>query len=162
MFKKILLLAAVIFVIAGCGSNKPRVAPRNPLVTNLIIPLHTEKWELGLLQLATKNKNGCGEFAQNLLPDATDEDFTMGIEAGRDTFFHIARSDAKNKCDYFGIFYAGKGNDYILNIETKSQACVVTLIEKKLNGSQSNINTYPVHASKVDGVRVCENKDKLY
>ena len=60
------------------------------------------------------------------------------------------------------MFYATKGKEYLLNVNLKEQSCKISLIEKSANGEQREMNTYPAYVSQVDGVAVCENKDKLY
>ena len=162
MFKNSLVVLIIVLFMAGCASKKPHIEPRNPLATILTIPVQSDKWDHGMLRLSKKNSRGCGDFEKNVLPNSFDKDFSMGLDGGEDVIFHIVRSDTEKSCENIGIFYAGKGNDYILNLESKEDACIVSLIEKKQNGMQRKINTYPAHISRVDGVKVCANKDRLY
>lgn len=159
MLKNMFILIAIFFSISGC--TKTVVAPTFNPNTKLIIPVSSDKWELGTLQLAVRNKNGCGEFSKNMLPNVFDKDLVFALEEGKDMFFHIARSDARNQCSYYGIFYAVKGNEYLLNIKAVDQTCDVSLIETSKNGVKNKIKTYPTHASPIDGIKVCENKDRL-
>lgn len=161
MLNKILFLLAAAIVMAGCSSTAH--VERTPgTFTALTIPVVSDLWVNGVLQLSKKNKKGCGEFSKNMLPATSDQDFTVDMEANQDTFFHISRADAQVECNKYGIFYVTKGNQYILNLETKNKQCEISLIEKTPNGAQSKIKTYPVYVSTVDGIKVCENKDKLY
>ena len=163
MLNKSLIILAATITLVGCSSTKaPPVVLKPGSYTALTIPVFTDLWANGVAQFATKNKNGCGEFSGNVLPASPDQDFNLDIEGDRDIFFHISRADAQVACNKYGIFYATKGNEYILNLDTKNQQCEISLIEKTPKGTQSKINTYPAHESKVDGIKVCQNKDRLY
>jgi hypothetical protein len=164
MFYKILFLLAATIVMAGCSStNTNSSAERKPgSFTSITFPLVSDLWVDGQVQLAIKDKKGCGEFSGNFVPPTSDNDLALEIEGNRDYFFHISRADAQVACNKFGIFYAAKGNEYTMNLVTKNNQCEITLTEKKPNGTQSIIKTYPSHVSAVDSNRVCENKDKLY
>lgn len=162
MFYKILILLAATIVMAGCSSTKTPVVRKPGSFTSITIPVFSDQWVNGNVQLATKNKNGCGAFSNNILPATSDKDFTSDIEGNQDIFFHISRSDAQIECNKIGMFYATKGNEYSLNLVTKNKQCEISLIEKTPGGTKNKIQTYPAHASMVDGIKVCENKDRLY
>ena len=164
MISKKFFFVAVSFVMAGCANTY--IEPIPPVVikaaTSITFPLVTDNWEEGTVQLAIKDKKGCGEFSQDILPPSGNQDFNFGIEGNNDVFFHLTRSDSLNKCEYVGMFYATLGKEYILNIDMKDQTCHISLIELTLNGQQRKMNTYPAHTSQIDGVKVCENKKNLY
>jgi hypothetical protein len=162
MFNKILFLLAAAVVMAGCSSTPPPVVRKPGSYTAITFPVVSDLWVDGNVQLATKNKNGCGEFSKNILPATPDKDFTLDIEGNRDIFFHISRADAQVECNKIATFYVTKGSVYTLNLETKNRQCEISLIEKTPGGAQNKTKTYPAHASMVDGIKVCENKDRLY
>ena len=162
MFSKVLILLAAVIAMAGCSSTNTPVARKAGSFTSITFPVFSDLWVDGNVQLAAKNKNGCGEFSKNILPAASDKDFTLDLEGNRDIFFHISRADAQIECNKIGTFYVTKGNIYTLNLETKNKQCEISLMEKTPNGTKNKINTYPAHASRVDGIKVCENKDRLY
>ena len=161
MFKSLLIFAVVSLSIIGCA-NTGSSALRIKAETSITFPLATERWEEGTAHVATKDIKGCGRFSQDILPSSGDQDFNFGIEGNKDIFFRLTRSDSLNKCDFSGMFYAVKGHEYILNIDISNKTCNISLHEITPKGTQIKINTYPVHVSNVDGVRVCENKDNLY
>ena len=162
MFRNILILLAAAIAMAGCSSTKAPVVRKLGSFTSITFPVVSDLWADGNVQLAAKNKNGCGEFSKNILPATSDKDLTLDIEGNRDIFFHISRADAQVECNKIGIFYVTKGNVYTLNLETKNKQCEISLIEKTPGGAKNKISTYPAHASMVDGIKVCENKDILY
>jgi hypothetical protein len=164
MFNKLFMLSAVAIAMAGCASTKETpVVQRNPgSFTSLTFPVFSDKWENGKVQMATNNKRGCGEFANNILPATFEKDFTLDIEGGRDLFFHISRTEHNLVCNEVGLFYATKGNEYTLSLNITNQQCVVSLLEKTPSGRQNKINTYPAYTSAVGGAKVCINKDSLY
>ncbi len=162
MFRKILVLLASV-AVAACSSNTPPTVVRVPgSYTALNLPVLEDKWEGGIVQLATKDKKGCGQFAANILPSPIDDDYIVDIEANRDIFFHIARTAAQTECNKIGLFYATKGNEYIVKFEVKNKQCEFSLLEKTPDGAQHKISTYPAYVSNVDGIKVCENKNNLY
>ena len=162
MIKNKLICLATVTALAGCASTSDQAAHVDySAVAKLTIPVFTSQWENGNVQIATKNKRGCGEFGNNILPNAYDKDFTLPIESGKDIFIHITRSYGINSCDSVEMFYATKGNEYIFNIENVNQNCVVTLYEIAPGIAKRKINTYPVHVSKTDGVKVCQSKGSL-
>jgi hypothetical protein len=154
------LLAAI--VVAGCSSAPPPVVRKPGSFTSITFPVMTDLWADGKVQLATKNKNGCGELSDNIIPATFESDLAFEIEGNRDFFFRVARTDAQGVCDKVGIFYAAKGNEYTFNLSTKNNQCEISLTEKTPNGIQKAIKSYPAHVSAVDGKKVCENKDRLY
>jgi len=160
MINKFLIAATV--AVAGCSTPDAPVVRVPGTFTSLSVPIISDQWLAGKIQLAIKNKKGCGEFSNDLLPPTSENDFTMDIEGNQDFFFHIARFDAQIECNKTGIFYAGRGNQYVLNLDLKNKQCEISLIEKKPDGNTYKIKTYPAHASVVDGIKVCENKNKLY
>jgi hypothetical protein len=162
MFNKILLLLAATSAMAGCSSPKPTVVRVAGSFTAITLPVFSDQWMDGNVQLATKNKQGCGAFSKNMLPTTYDKDLSIDIEGNRDIFFHIARADAHIACDKVGMFYATKGNEYSLNLVTKNKQCEISLIEKTPGGIKNKIQTYSAYASVDDGIKVCENKSKLY
>lgn len=162
MFNKILVLFAAAIAMVGCANTNAPVELRKPGSTTLTIPVFSDQWMTWNVQLATKNKNGCAEFPQNILPAIFDKDFTLDIEGGRDIFFHVTREDERFKCDELGLFYAAQGNDYTLNLEIKNQQCIISMSEKTPNSTQNKIKIYPAYASVVDGIKVCTSKDRLY
>ena len=162
MFNKILILAAAAIAIGGCSSTDIPVEVTSESSITITFPVFSNQWENGNVQLATRNKNGCGEFSNNILPAAADKDVTLDMEGGRDIFFHVSREDEKFKCDELGLFYATKGSEYTLSLDIKDQQCLISLIEKTPGGAQNKIKIYNAYASKVDGTKVCISKDKLY
>lgn len=162
MFNKILFLLAATVAMAGCSSPTAPVVREAGSFTSITIPVFSDQWVAGKVQVATKNKNGCGAFSNNILPAVYDKDFTSDIEGNRDIFFHISRTDAQIECNKVGMFYATKGNEYSLNLVTKNKQCEISLIEKTPGGTKYKMQTYPAHVSMVDGIKVCENKDRLY
>lgn len=162
MFNKILILLAAAIAMVGCSSTKTPVARKPGSFTAITFPVVSDRWENGNVQLATNNRNGCGEFSNNVLPATADKDFSLDIEGDRDIFFHVSTTVGNISCNEFGLFFATKGNEYTLSLKTRDQRCVVSLIEKTPRGAQNKINTYPAYASTVDGIKVCMSKDKLY
>ena len=164
MFNMIFILLAATIAISGCSSNTaPIPVERVPgTYTAINLPALSDQWGNGVLQLAPKNKNGCGQFLANILPSPVDDDYFVEIEGNRDTFFHVSRTGAQSECNLFGMFYATKGNEYIIKFEIKNKQCEFSLLEKTPRGSQSRISTYPSYVSAVDGIKVCESKEKLY
>jgi hypothetical protein len=161
MFNKILLLLASAIVMAGCSSTSAPV--RKPgSFTAITFPVVSDLWLDGKAQLTTRDNKGCGEFANNLLPPTPSKDVSVDIEGNRDIFFHVSRADAQIECNKVGTFYATKGNEYLLNLETKNRQCEISLIEITPKGAKNKIKTYPAFASQVNGIKVCENKDRLY
>jgi hypothetical protein len=158
------LLYAVIITLTGCASDLPPETPeRAPgTFTAINIPALTEQWISGNVQLATKNKNGCGVFPGNILPATIDDDYLVDIEANRDIFFKISRTTTQSECQYSGFFYASKGNEYSVKFEMKGKQCEFSLTEKTPSGLSKKISTYPAYLSNIDGKKVCENKDRLY
>jgi len=157
------MFIAVSAALAGCAATP--VAPKPvPTIaaTSITFPLVTDNWEEGTAQLATKDKRGCGVFSQDIFPTSGDSDFTVAIEGNKDIFFHLTRSNSTNKCDFVRMFYATQGNKYLLNIDMQNQTCKISLKEETPDGNQNEMNTYPAYVSQVDGVSVCEIKDKLY
>jgi hypothetical protein len=126
------------------------------------IPALSEQWISGSVQLAPKNKNGCGLFPGNILPDTIEDDYLVDIEANRDIFFKLSRITTQSECHYSGFFYASKGHEYSVKFEMKGKQCEFSLTEKTPTGILKKINTYPSYLSIVDGKKVCENKDRLY
>lgn len=164
MFNRTLYLLAAAIVLTGCSSTKTPAAVERKAgsFTSITIPVFSDQWVGGNVQLATKDKNGCGAFSNNILPATSDKDLTSDIEGNRDIFFHISRADGQLECNEVGMFYAASGNEYTLNIVTKNKQCEISLIEKTPGGIQNKIQTYPAYASIVDGIKVCTNKDRLY
>lgn len=164
MFNKILILFVTAMTIAACSSQTPPPAAESKPAsyTSLYLPVLADQWAGGIVQLATKEKNGCGQFAANILPDPVDDDYIVEIAGNRDIFFHIARADAQTQCNRVGMFYAVKGNEYLIKFEIKNNRCEFSMLEKTPGGEQRIINTYPAHVSNVDGIKVCANKDNLY
>lgn len=158
-----MIFFVVVASVAGCG-NAAVKAPTGPApgsVAMITLPVSSAKWQSGIVQLAISSKHGCGEFSKNVLPDTYDKDVTLPIEGDRDIFFHILRSEVQNDCNIFGMFYGSKGKEYILNVEKNGDLCEISLIEKSPVGKGRQINTYPSHASKINGVKVCTSKEKL-
>lgn len=154
---------AVALALPGCSSTQETPVQRKPgSFTSLTFPLASDQWENGKVQLATNNKKGCGKFSNNILPAIFEKDFTLDIEGGQDTFFHISRSTHNLECNEVGMFYAAQGNEYTLHLKIKNQQCIISLTEKTPGGALNKINTYPAYASRVDGIKVCINKDWLY
>jgi hypothetical protein len=60
------------------------------------------------------------------------------------------------------MFYATKGYEYTVKFEIRNKQCEFSLLEKAPNGVQHKTSTYAPYVSNVDGVKVCENKDKFY
>jgi hypothetical protein len=164
MFSKLFTLLAVTLALLGCSSTQeaPVVQRTSGSFTSLTFPVVSDQWENGKVQLATNNKRGCGEFSNNILPAIFENDFTLDIEGGQDIFFHISRSEQNLECKEVGFFYATQGNAYTLSLNIKNQQCVISLTEKTPDGALNKINTYPAYASRVDGIKVCRNKDLLY
>lgn len=163
MFSKTLFLLTAAFVMAGCVSNDTSdAALRDSALASITIPVFSDQWAGGSLQLATKTTQGCGEFSANILPPTSDRDVTSNIEGDRDIFFHISRTDGELGCDEVKMFYATAGNQYTLNLAIINKQCEITLMEKAPDGTQNKIKTFESFASKVDGVKVCENRDNLY
>ena len=164
MLGKLLTHLTAILFIAGCASNTPPPpATRIPgTYTAVNLPVLAERWVDGVVQLASKEKNGCSKFPKNILPYPIEDDYTVDIEGNRDIFFHLSRADGEVDCNKYGMFYATKGNEYTFTFQVKNTQCVFTLTEKLPSGMQKKIPSYPAHVSSVDGVKVCENKDKLY
>jgi len=162
MFNKTLYLLTATIVMAGCSSPATPVVRKAGSFTSITIPVFSDQWADGKVQLATKTKRDCGAFAKNILPATFDKDFTSDIEGDRDMFFHISRADGQLVCNEVGIFYAKAGNEYTLNLVTKNKQCEISLMEKTPGGTQNKIQTYPAYASIVDGIKVCTNKDRLY
>jgi hypothetical protein len=162
MFNKTLISLAAALAMAACSTPEPPIVQRPASLTTITIPVFPAQWVDVNLRLATKAKRGCGAFAGNVLPAVYDRDFTLEIEGNRDIFFHISRTEPKFECNKVGMFYATRGNEYTLNLVTKDNQCEISLIEKTPDGASKSINTYPAHASMVDGIKVCENKDNLY
>lgn len=164
MFRNALLILAAASAIVGCAT--PTVLPPEVRVpassAAIFLPVVEDQWIGGLVQLAVKNKNGCGQFAGNILPDPIDDDYLVEIEANRDIFFNITRTDGKTECSKVGLFYASMGNEYIVKFTQTNKQCEFSLIEKTPSGAQKKIITYPSHVSMVDALKVCENKSKLY
>jgi len=162
MYNKILILFTVT-TLAGCASTPPKAVVRVPgTYTALVLPVVTDKWAGGVVQLASKDKYGCGRFSANAFPNPAVEDFSVDIEGNRDIFFRIARTDAFAECSKVGMFYATKGNTYTARFEIKNNQCEFSLSEKTPGGAQNKISTYAPYVSNVDGIKVCENKEKLY
>lgn len=164
MLNKIIILLAAMLSIAGCSSDAPPpAAERVPgATTALFLPVMADNWVGGVVQVATKNKDRCGQFGANILPDPVDDDYIVEIAGNNDIFFHVFRLDAQTVCDKYGMFYATQGNEYLIKFLIKNNQCEFALLEKSPNGGQKEINTYPAHASKVDGIKVCEKKENLY
>jgi hypothetical protein len=164
MFNKTLYLLTATIVMAGCSSSNTSapVVRKAGSFTSITIPVFSDQWVDGKVQLATKTKRDCGAFAKNILPATYDKDFTSDIEGDRDMFFHFSRADGQLVCDEVGIFYAKAGNEYTLNLVTKNKQCEISLIEKTPAGNQNKIQTYQAYLSIVDGIKVCTNKDRLY
>lgn len=161
MFKNILIFLATSLAMIGCANKGPAIQAKQEATAELIFPISTAQWESGKIQLATKNAKGCGEFSQNILADSYASDLAITIEADKDNFYHISRTYNQMECSDTGLFYAIKGHEYTLNIELIEQNCVVSLFEKPPFTAKQKIKTFPAHASKIDGVKVCENRDKL-
>ena len=164
MNRSIFLLLATIFTITGCSSPTPPAPEERPSgsFTAINIPALSELWVSGSVQLSTKNKRGCGQFPGNILPSTIDDDYLVDIDANSDIFLNISRTDEKSTCNFLGLFYASKGNEYIVKFEVKGKQCEFTLTEKTPTGTQRKISTYPSYISVIDGQKVCDNKDKLY
>jgi len=164
MYNKLLILLIAAASIAGCSSNAPPppVVRKPGTYTALMLPVLADKWTNGVVQLVTKDKSGCGRFAANVLPNPVDDDYIVDIEGDRDIFFRIARTDGQTECTKVGMFYATKGNEYMVKFDIKNKQCEFSLTEKTPKGVQQKISTYPPYVSNVDGIKVCENKDKLY
>ncbi len=160
MLNKILILIATTITMAGCSFG-PAVRPAGTF-TSLTVPVNSDIWADGNVQLATKDKRGCGELSKNMITGLVDKDLDIDIEGNRDIFFHLSRADAQVECNKFGIFYATKGNQYTLNLETKNKQCEISMIEKTPSGKQSKINTYQAFVSIEDSAKVCTDKRKLY
>ena len=162
MFKKILILLIAAIALGGCASSNDKADRVDySAAAKLTIPVFTSQWENGYMQIATKDKKGCGVFGKNVLPDVYNKDFSMAVEQNKDVFVHVTRAYGINSCDSVEMFYASKGYEYILNIENVNQNCVVSLYEIAPGTAKRKINTYPAHVSKVDGVKVCQSKDRL-
>lgn len=162
MIKKILMFLSVVLALVGCASSNDKAGRVDySAAGKLTIPVFTSQWENGYMQIATKDKKGCGVFGKNVLPDVYDKDFSMAVEQNKDIFVHVTRAYGINSCDSAEMFYATKGYEYILNIENVNQNCVVSLYEIAPGAAKRKINTYPAHVSKVDGVKVCQSKDRL-
>lgn len=163
MVRNLISFLAITILVGGCSSPSPLPVTRAPgSYTELTVTAFTELWLDGVVQLATKDKRGCGEFSKNLLTPPITKDFTSDIEGNSDIFFHLSRSDTRSNCDKVGVFYAVKGNTYTLKLESENNQCDLTLIERNPRGIQKSINTYPAHKSIANGTTVCLNKDKLY
>jgi hypothetical protein len=163
MLSKILVVLAAAVACTGCSSNTPPPVTRAPgSYTALNLPVLADKWAGGIVQLATKDKKGCGQFVANILPSPIEDDYLVDIEGNRDIFFHIARTAAQTECNKIGLFYATKGNEYIVKFDVQNKQCEFSLLEKTPDGVQHKISTYTAYVSNVDGARVCENKSNLY
>lgn len=163
MFSKLFTLLAVTLALFGCSSTPETPVQRQPgAFTSLTFPVVSDQWENGKVQLATNDKRGCGKFSNNILPTIFEKDFTLDIVGDQDTFFHISRSERNLECNEVGLFYATRGNEYTLSLNIKNQQCEISLTEKTPDGALNKINTYPAYASRVDGIKVCRNKDLLY
>lgn len=162
MIRTIFILFAAAIVMSACSGTKQAIVREPGTYTAVTVPVLSDLWLDGSVQLATKAKRGCGQLSKNLLPAAADQDVTLDIEGNRDIFFQASRADAQTKCKKAGMFYATRGNVYTLKLETKNNQCEVSLLEKTPRGAQNKINTYPVFVSPVDGIKVCENKENLY
>jgi hypothetical protein len=164
MFNNLLVLLTVAVAMAACANTHDgEKSSANVAAANgITFPLLSDNWLEGTVQLAVKNSRGCGKFANDIFPHAVDKDFTVAIESNNDIFFHISRSDTVKQCEFVGMFYATKGNEYYLNVDMKVENCKITLLEKSPKDEKRKINTFPAYLSQVDGVTVCENKSKLY
>ena len=162
MFKKLLIFVIAASALGGCASSNDKAGRVDySAAAKLTIPVFTSQWENGYMQIATKDKKGCGEFGKNVLPDIYDKDFSMPVEQGKDIFVHVTRAYGINSCDSVEMFYATRGYEYIFNIENVNQNCVVSLYEIAPGLAKRKISSYPAHVSKVDGVKVCQSKDRL-
>lgn len=162
MFKKLLMFFIAVIALGGCASSNDKAARVDySAVAKLTIPVFSSQWENGHMEIATKDKKGCGVLGKNVLPDVYDKDFSMPVEQGKDIFVHVTRAYGINSCNSVEMFYATKGNEYIFNIENVNQNCIVTLFEIAPGSTKRKINTYPVHVSKTDSTRVCQSKDRL-
>ena len=160
---KIHVLALITLLISGCSAPLPPAVVREPgTFTTITFPSISEQWEAGKVRLATKNKNNCGIFAGDILPETTNSDFSGDVDGNQDIFFDMTRIDAKRTCNRIGTFYATKGNEYTLNLVTSNNQCEVSLLEKTPKGIERKIKTYPSYVSAANSNKVCENKDKLY
>jgi hypothetical protein len=163
MLRNLVSFLALTIIVSGCSSPAPESVTREPgSYTELTVTAFSDLWLDGVVQLAPKDKRGCGEFSKNLLTPPLSKDFNTDVDGNRDVFFHINRSDSRTSCDRVGIFYAIKGNSYTLKLVPNNNQCEISLIEQNPNGIQKTINTYPAHKSIVNGKTVCLNKDKLY
>ncbi len=164
MFNNLIVLIAVAVTMVACSDTqiKQAAVARPASATSITFQLLSDNWVEGTAKLAVKDKRGCGTFANDIFPPAADQDFTVAIEGNNDIFFHLTRANSVAQCDFVRMFYATKGKEYLLNVYMKEQNCKISLIEKSANGEQHEMNTYPAYVSRVDGVAVCENKDKLY
>ena len=162
MFKKLLIFVIAASALGGCASSNDKAGRVDySAAAKLTIPVFTSQWENGYMQIATKDKKGCGEFGKNVLPDIYDKDFSMPVEQGKDIFVHVTRAYGINSCDSVEMFYATRGYEYIFNIENANQNCVVSLYEIAPGLAKRKITSYPAHVSKVDGLKVCQSKDRL-
>lgn len=162
MLRQTITLLAATVLVAGCSSTGSSVARKPGTFTAINVPVHSDLWLDSVVQVATKKHRGCGELSKNLLPATADKDFSTDIEGDQDIFFHVSRADAQVECNKYGMFYATKGNEYTLKLETNNRQCQVSLVEKSPKGTQQKINTYPAHVSQANGVKVCANKSDLY
>jgi len=162
MIKNLLMFFVAAITLGGCASSNDKADRVDySAAGKLTIPVFTSQWENGYMQIATKDKRGCGVFGANVLPDVYDKDFSMPVEQNKDVFVHVTRAYGIGSCDSVEMFYANKGNEYIFNIENINQSCVVSLYEVAPGAAKRKINSYPAHVSKVDSAKVCQSKDRL-
>jgi len=165
MNNKMLILLAASILVEGCASTTtvaPPVVREAGSVTSITFPIISDQWSEGKVRLAIKNKNGCGEFGGDILPETSNSDFSGEVDGNQDIFFDITRTEAKSTCNIVGTFYATKGNEYTLNLSMKNNQCEIFLLEKTPKGVERKIKTYPSYLSAVNNKKVCEEKNKLY
>jgi len=162
MISNKVILMATVLVMAGCASSSDKAVKVDySAAAKLTIPVFTSKWENGFVQVAAKDKKGCGEFGKNVLTGSYDKDISLPLEPEKDVFIHVSRAYGISSCESDEMFYASRGNEYIVNIELAGQTCAVSVFEIAPGVAKRKINTYLAYVSPVNAAKVCQNKDKF-
>jgi hypothetical protein len=154
------------FVFVGCASNKYVPPSDGPLVT-LTVPVIKRDWKLiggfsfGGVNIAVKNGDGCGMYANPVGRDQEDNEVVVSIPADKDIFVSVIRNHGNASCHISSLFSPEVGSEYRLYFEEVGNYCVVSLLEKKAGGATEKVRLKKSYTSSWDGVKVCDAKDKL-